>query len=328
MIEILKKQWFVVLIAVILIVFLVFSIWDTNKGKLPGKSVDGKDLIAAVDETNITADDVFTKLLASAGDDLMYTRFQDAVADQAIETDSDLKSEAKLQKEAIEANAKSSNPTGYKDALQQQLDALGYKDLEEYCLLSSKTKKLLYSYMDDHMSELFTPIFTEKKSRIVSHILIKMEDSANPTEEELAKVKSVEDAFAAGTSFEDIAKEYSDDSSAALGGLVGYVDSDSGLVEDFKTTALGLEKGTVSDWVKVASTNYQGWHKIIVLENEQDAIVDYDNETVKNGVYQAIMTANENLDKKIIWEKSVDLNVTYANDDIKKQLMDYMGIKE
>ena len=37
MIKILKKQWFVVLIALIFIGFAIFSVYDTNKGKLPGK---------------------------------------------------------------------------------------------------------------------------------------------------------------------------------------------------------------------------------------------------------------------------------------------------
>ena len=34
MIKILKKQWFVVLIALIFIGFATFSVYDTNKGKL------------------------------------------------------------------------------------------------------------------------------------------------------------------------------------------------------------------------------------------------------------------------------------------------------
>ena len=64
--------------------------------------------------------------------------------------------------------------------------------------------------------------------------------------------------------------------------------------------------------MKVASTNYQGWHKIVVLETEKDAIVKYEdeNEMVKNGVYQAIMNANTNLQMDIVWEKSKELDVT------------------
>lgn len=328
MIEILKKQWFVVLIALIFISFAIFSIWDTNKGKLPGKSADGKDVVAALADTNITADDVFEKLKEQSGDALLFTKFQDAVASQAIETTDDIKSEAKLQAESIEEQFKSYDATNYKKTLQDQLIKMGYTDLNDYCIKSTKVQKLLIAYMDEHMDSLFTPIYDEKKSRIVAHILIKMEDSANPTEADLEKVKKVEDALAAGTAFADVAKEYSDDASASQGGLVGYADSDSALVEDFKNTALELEKGVVSDWVKVASTNYQGWHKIIVLEDAKDAIVGYDDENVKNGIYSAIMNANENLDKKIIWEKSQDLKIEFGSDDIKKQLMDYMQIEE
>ena len=113
-------------------------------------------------------------------------------------------------------------------------------------------------------------------------------------------------------------------------GLVGYCDEDSNLVDEFKKTALSLQKDEVSDWVKVTSTNYSGWHKIVVLETEMDGIVNYedDNDTVIYQVYRAIMSANENLDKKIVWEASKALDITYGSDEIKKQLLDYMGIEE
>lgn len=330
MIEILKKQWFVVLIAIILISFAVFSIWDTNKGKLPGKTADGKDVVAAVADQNIFADDVFETIKEQSADQYLYQKFQDAVANEAIETTDEIKTEAQTQVESIETNFKSNDPTNYKTNIQSQLAAIGYSDLSDYCLKSIKVQKLLTNYMDEHMDELFTPLHKEKNGRIVAHILIKMEDSANPTDEEKAKVKKVEDALAAGTSFADVAKENSDDSSASVGGLIGYSDSDSQLVEEFKEKALSLKKDEVSDWVKVASTNYQGWHKILVLETDKDAIIKYEdeNDTVKNQIYSTIMNANENLDKKIIWEKSKELEVTYANDEIKKQLMEYMSIEE
>ena len=48
MIEVLKKQWFVVLIALIFTSFAIYYIYDTNKGKLPGKSIDGKDVVATI----------------------------------------------------------------------------------------------------------------------------------------------------------------------------------------------------------------------------------------------------------------------------------------
>ena len=59
MIDTLKKQWFVVLIALIFIGFTVFIIYDTNKGKLPGKSENGKDVIATINGKSISADDLY-----------------------------------------------------------------------------------------------------------------------------------------------------------------------------------------------------------------------------------------------------------------------------
>ncbi len=331
MVEILKKQWFVVLIAIILISFAVFSIWDTNKGKLKGKTVEGKDVIASVADENIFADDVFDVIKTNSADAYLYQKFQDAVANEAIKSDDDIKATAKLQAEQIEESMKASDPTNYKSNIQSQMEAFGYADLNEYCLTSTKVEKLLTNYMDEHMDELFKPIQEKKKGRIVSHILIQMEDSANPSDEEKAKVEKVDQALKEGKSFADVAKEFSDDtSSATIGGLVGYCDEDSNLVDEFKQTALSLQKDEVSDWVKVTSTNYSGWHKIVVLETEMDGIVNYedDNDTVIYQVYRAIMSANENLDKKIVWEASKALDITYGSDEIKKQLLDYMGIEE
>ena len=71
MAKILKQNWFVVLVAIVLVGFSIFSVYDTNKGKLPGKSESGKDVIASIDDVNITADDVYTKLYDAGGESLL-----------------------------------------------------------------------------------------------------------------------------------------------------------------------------------------------------------------------------------------------------------------
>ena len=55
MAEILKKNWFVVLIAVLLCGFAIYYVWDTTKDFVKGKSVDGKDVIASIDNYDLTA---------------------------------------------------------------------------------------------------------------------------------------------------------------------------------------------------------------------------------------------------------------------------------
>ena len=65
MIEKLKENWFVVLVAVILIAAVGYYTYDTNKGKLPGKKVDGKDVVASIGDTDFFADDLYLELYSA-----------------------------------------------------------------------------------------------------------------------------------------------------------------------------------------------------------------------------------------------------------------------
>lgn len=333
MIDILKKQWFVVLIALILIIFGIYVIYDTNKGKLPGKKVDGLSLVASIEESNVTADDLYNELDASVGDGYLAVYFRKAVVEQSVETTDDLKSEAKLQADQIIANYQQQYPTDYKKQIANILKNYGYDsadDLEDYMLMVAKNQKLESDYYDSKLDELFAPIYEEKDSRKVSHILIKMEDSANPTDEEAAKVKKVEEALASGTSFEDVAKEYSDDTtSAAEGGSIGYVDSESSLVKPFLEEALDLDKDEVSDWVKVNtddSGSYEGWHIIKVTETDKTKLEE--DEDIREGIYQAIAKEYESIGYEVIWQAAKKLEIEFPDESIKTRIMDYMGIEE
>ncbi len=334
MIDILKKQWFVVLIACILVIFGVYVIYDTNKGKLAGKKVDGNALVASLDSASFTADDLYNKIDEVKGDELLATLFQQAVIMEAVETTDDLKSEAKLQADQIMESMQQQDPAGYKKTIGTSLKNMGFAedDLEGYTLLIAKNNKLLSDYFDAHMDELFTPIYKNKHPRSVAHILVKMEDSQNPTEEELEKVRKINEALAAGKDFSEVAKEFSDDTgSAAEGVWIGYVDSDNSgsLVKKFHAKAMELSKGEVSDWVKVTmedSNSYSGWHLIKAIETEQKALCE--NEDLKDGIYTAISNANKNIGYKIVWEESKKLNIEFPDETVKTRIMNFLGVKE
>ncbi|MDE6475726.1 MAG: peptidylprolyl isomerase [Erysipelotrichaceae bacterium] len=332
MVEILKKQWFVILVSFTLLCFIVFVSWDTNKGKLQGKKVDGLQIVSSVDDTNVSADELYDLMKKSIGNSVTLTLFQNAVIAQSVETTPDLESEAKLLQEKLLKSAKSQYPTTYKTVLAEQLNRLGFEsgDLYEYCLTSVKSTKMQDDYISANLDALFTPVYEEKKSRVVSHILIKMTDASNPTEEELAKVKAVEEALASGKDFAEVAKEYSEDtSSATAGGSIGYVDSDSSLVPPFLEASLALEKGQVSEWVKITDSslgNYQGWHLIKVVENDKTALME--NADIKDALYSALNKADSKMFYKILWENAKKLNIEYADENIKAELLEFMGIEE
>ena len=106
MIDTLKKQWFVVLIALIFIGFTVFIIYDTNKGKLPGKSENGKDVIATINGKSISADDLYDSMYKSnGGNTLLYLRFQAAVIDESVKSTDEIEKTADQLKEYLNSNA-------------------------------------------------------------------------------------------------------------------------------------------------------------------------------------------------------------------------------
>ena len=162
--------------------------------------------------------------------------------------------------------------------------------------------------------------------RQVSHILIKMEDANKPTKKELEKVQKVEDALKKGDSFADVAKKYSDDGSASDGGYLGYMDSDTSYVDSFKNAAFKLKAKETSDWVKESNDSYNGWHLIKVEETDK-AKLEKDKKA-KDSLYKAIANGTENLSNTYLWEAAKKLDIKYANDDVKKQIMDILDVKE
>ena len=191
MIKILKKQWFVVLIALIFIGFAIFSVYDTNKGKLPGKSVDGKDVVAGLKgDVNITADELYKNLSKTYGKSMLFMKFQAEVINSSIKTTDELKKTAEEYESNIKQSAESQAASSGTDAealISQNIAQYGFTSdqLYDYCMTVAKMEKMQNDYISKHLDELFTPIYKEKKSRTVSHILIKMEDANKPTKKEL-----------------------------------------------------------------------------------------------------------------------------------------------
>ena len=326
MIEKLKENWFVVLVAVILIAAVGYYTYDTNKGKLPGKKVDGKDVVASIGDTDFFADDLYLELYgdesssSSAGTQVLFSYFERAVVDAAVSVDDEMKTNIATAVTSVKQNYE-----GQESTLLSQLQAAGYSsldDLELYFTHSFKMQKLIGDAYAKDLDNLFTPIYEEKNSRVVSHILVTISDFNNITEEEQAKMDAIDQALADGEDFAEVAKEYSDDGSASDGGNLGYVDSDSSLVKEFKEAALAAEKGVVTDWVQ---TEY-GYHKILVTETDKEALME--NEDIRNDIYAAIEKANPDLNAQIIWETGQELGVEFANENVENAIKSYLGIED
>ncbi|PXX80480.1 peptidylprolyl isomerase [Dielma fastidiosa] len=331
MIDKLKENWFVVLVAVLLFTACGYFVYDMNKDKLPGKKADGKDVVAELAGTNIFADDLYDDLYgavdseSSLGTSMLYMYFERAVADEAVPMTSELKSQISAQVSGVRQNYQAYYGDQWETYLLQGLQASGYTsidDLEAYFTHYLKLQTLKHENYDANLDSLFSKIHEEKKSRTVSHILVKMTDPDNPTEEEQKKMDDIDAALASGTDFAEVAKQYSDDSTASAGGALGYVDSDTSFVTAFKEAALSQEKGTVGDWVQ---TEY-GRHKILVTETDKAALEA--DESIRESLYTAIDSYYPEMGAKIVWDKAQELNVTFSDPKIEEALKAYMNITE
>jgi foldase protein PrsA len=111
-----------------------------------------------------------------------------------------------------------------------------------------------------------------KKEIKASHILVKDEETA----------KKVKDELAQGKSFEELAKQYSEDTgSKEKGGDLGFFGPGK-MVKEFEEAAQKLKKGEVSEPVK---TQF-GYHIIKVTDNHADATFDKAKADIKKSLVQ------------------------------------------
>jgi len=183
----------------------------------------------------------------------------------------------------------------------------GYEDLDDYreaIIYSYQMQEFLNDYINKNMDTIFEDYYTTCNPRYVSHILVLMEDSENPTDEELAKVATIQKALEEGKDFAEVAKEYSDDSTASKGGALGLCDKNTSFVTEFLNKMLELNEGEVSEPTK---TEY-GYHIIKVTSTSKDEIkADQDN----------LLKQLQTYDSYMIYKALRNYEITFNDDDIK-----------
>jgi len=318
--ELLKKYWFVALLGVVLAVFIGVYTSDSYKNKeltVASKQVDGKYVVYSVDGENVFADDFFNSLYTENGLGCTFMAYQRQILSKAYETSEDMSNVA-------------SNYAAYiyqqygEEYINSQLTALGYTegsdDLINYYIDSQKSDKLVSEYLKAHVDDTVTDYIEENDPRIIYHILIKVADitaeqdadgnnvyTANPTEEETAKLNSVLEALKT-KSFQEVAAEYSDDSSATSGGYIGCISNANGAnyYPIFTKTSMALGDNEVSKPV-VSSA---GYHIIWNAGNSIDTL------TSDSSFVSEIQGIDQLLSLKAIVSKADELGFEIVDEDL------------
>lgn len=329
--EILKENWFVVVITLIILGFVGYFVYDNNKYNVSGKTSDGSAVLASIAEENITADGVYEDL-AKNDDALVFYLYRNAVINEYVETTDELKEQAKNMQLNIEANASSNSETDYKIAIATELGNYGYTsfdDLNAYCLTYAKEKAMDTKYIEDNFDDLKKAV-EEKQGRTVSIITMEVVNPQELTEDEQKKKDAI-DGEINNESFAKAATEFSEDvSTAGNKGFLGYVDADTSsdkLAADVLSAALELKKGKTSDWIEVINENtgIATLYKVHVDETDLKKIYDEGSETTKDNVLSAILTDNANLDLQIVeYAASQIKDITFTDPATKDRIESYI----
>ena len=322
--EKLKEYWFPILVGIFFVCISVYFAYDQNKGKLPGKTVNGQQIVFSVDDTNYSADQLYDDLSKTYYNDRVYTMFHAALLDSAVKSTDEFTAEVNQNYQNMVAAYQQyyGYDVSYLDNIAKTY--YGYDTYYEYMLYTTKAQKLYTEYFGNHGEEYFTEEFQqENKPRIVSYVVLTLDDPLNPTAEETEKVKVAQEAWASAEysaeNFADFAKLYSEDGNASAGGVFGYLDANtSGIDEVFLNTALALEEGQVSEWT------FSEMYGYYLIKIDSVKFEDIKNET---DFANAILTSNEGLANKILWDTANQIGVTFGSDEIKKSIMSFLGVE-
>ncbi len=246
------------------------------------------------DAGNITTDDLYQAMKAKYGVQTL----------QQMALEKVLSKEYKVTKSEVDAAVKQT-----KDQLGSQflstLQQYGYQDENDYRdaiklnLLEKKAVSKTITVSDKELKDAYTNYKPEIRAR---HILVSDEKTANDIETKLSS----------GAKFEDLAKQYSQDTSnASNGGDLGWFGTGA-MDSDFEKAAFSLQKNQISTPVK---TQY-GYHIIQVTDIKTKESFAKMKKTLTDQVKQSKMTSSsmQNALKAELKKANVDI----PDGDLKK----------
>ena len=327
--DILKKYWFLALVTIALLAYgVVYCVEAYNNRTIyvDAKSEDGKSIVYTLDGENFYADDFYSDLYDSLGESAIYFKWSRAVIRNSYKTDDDITSLANSYYSYISSN---NDESTIDSSLRQSGYENGIDDLLDYCIDLVKSNELYIDFYKANYETYVPKVVEEYKPKKIYHVLVKVADVseetdedgnttkvANMTDEEQTKLNSVLDALNNGEDFEEVCKEYSEDSSASDGGYLGIYDNENAsnyFVTEFANAVSELEYGEVSEPV----LSEYGYHIIKVVEPTKDELMEDDSFMSEISSYYTYANFIA------VKEKSDELGITINDEKLNALIEDY-----
>lgn len=300
------------LISTIICVILIIAITlILIFGGVP-KTKDGHDVVASIKGKTITADDLYGELKEEYGVDALINQIDEYIANKMVTSDEDLKEAEDYVDGVIDYYKNYAEQYGveFDEFLTQYVGISGVTNEDEFYKFVLKDYKktlavrnyIAENYSDDEVKEYYDNNYSQ--SMTVKHILIEIENEdeeaakkqAKELIAELEKVKDDKDKL--NTKFEELAYDYSADSTYSTGGLIENF-SKSDVVEEFWNASEKLDNNKFT--TEAVKTEY-GYHIILkVSSNDGKKLKDVESEVRKTLADEALQ--NDSTLSVTSWDK-------------------------
>ena len=299
-----------------------------------GNNAELKDnnTVVKTDEGKITADELYKNLRDKYGINVLIDMIDHQLFDEKYKTDETETETINAQIEQMKSQY-NNNEEAFKAALTQYLGVEDEDELRDLLSLEYKRNLAIEDYVkksisDDEIQKYYDDeVIGDIKVR---HILIKPETTDDMSTEEKTEAeekakKEAEDLIKQlddGANFEELAKEYSDDTgSASDGGLIDYFNKDDNMDEAFLNASIDLKKGKYTEEPVQSSF---GYHIILKLDQKKKPKLD----KVKNYIRETLAEEKLNEDAALRYNALIEIReeagIKFNDDSLKKDYDELM----
>lgn len=300
---------------------------------------NGDDALVSFSNTNlgISAGDLYSEVKSTALSKLIDMIDTKILLDKYPDKSSDADKYVNEQYDLIKTNFKDDKGKFDEESLKKQIYAYyGITDIDKFKDIirlnyyrteavndyakNSVTDKQIQKYYDENVYGdisckhiLITPAVTDNMSD---------EDKTKADKEALQKAKDIIKKLKNGESFDDLAKEYSDDTSNKdKGGDLGYFNTGD-MLEEFEKAAFALKKGKYT--TTPVKTKY-GYHIILKTDEKEKPSLEDKKEEIINTLASEAKSSDAALSINALVELRKEYGMNIEDDEMSKLYSTYIS---
>ncbi len=288
--------------------------------------------VVKTDEGEIKADALYEELRDKYGISVLVDMIDHQLFDEKYKTDETEEETINAQIEQMKAQY-NNDEEAFNAAITQYLGVEDENELRDMLSLEYKRNLAIEEHVQDSIADDEIQKYYDDEiigDMSVRHILISPDTNDDMTDEEKEAAeedakKQAEDLIKQlddGADFEELAKEYSDDTgSAEDGGFIDYFNKDDNMDEAFLNASIDLEEG---EYTKEPVQSSFGYHIILKVDQKDKPELDEVRDDIKETLAEEKLNEDSALMYNALIEIREEAGIEFNDDSLKKDYDELM----